>query len=74
MKVPVHKSDCRLHDGPAKVPGVCSCGADWRMDPISYGSEFPTEAAATAYAFGFKDREFLEFRANGQQGVRPEDY
>lgn len=38
---PIHVSFCALHNGPAMIPGPCSCGADPGMDPIRYGSEFP---------------------------------
>jgi hypothetical protein len=40
---PKHFSNCALHNGPAMVPGICSCGADPGMDPIRYGSEFPQD-------------------------------
>ena len=40
-QMPVHASDCALHDGPAYTPGPCSCGADPTMTPERYGSEFP---------------------------------
>ena len=38
---PKHASDCALHNGPAYMPGPCSCGADPGMPPERYGSEFP---------------------------------
>lgn len=40
---PEHVSDCRLHDGPALMPGNCSCGADPSMTPERYGSERPSD-------------------------------
>ena len=49
LERPQHLSSCELHKGPASVPGPCSCGAQPGMDPITYGSEFPSEAARENY-------------------------
>lgn len=51
----VHRLDCQLHDGPANIPSICSCGADPLAEPISNGSEFPSKDAERGYRAGFLD-------------------
>jgi len=42
-----HLSDCALHDGPAHVPGPCSCGANPGQRPDATTSEWPLDPEAT---------------------------
>lgn len=41
LKKEPHKSDCSLHNGPAKTPESCNCGVNPKTTPRIYGSEFP---------------------------------
>jgi hypothetical protein len=41
-----HASDCALHNGPAEIPEICSCGVDPYIHPLTYGSEYPDRSEA----------------------------
>lgn len=52
-----HTSDCALHNGPAMVPDTCSCGVDWYMHPLIYGSEYPDRESAIQAFFDYIDKQ-----------------